>query len=41
MGAQTSKGAAKDEAAVETQAEGAVVAAKANGQVTECGMSTM
>lgn len=33
MGAQISKNAGKEEAAVEKPAEGAAVAAKANGQV--------
>lgn len=33
MGAQTSKAAGKEEAAVEKPTEGAAVAAKANGQV--------
>lgn len=35
MGAQISKTAGKEEAAVEKPAEGAAVAAKANGQVNE------
>lgn len=35
MGAQISKNAGKEEAAVEKPAEGAAVAAKANGQVRE------
>lgn len=33
MGAQTSKAAGKEEAAVEKPAEGAAVASKTNGQV--------
>lgn len=34
MGAQTSKAAGKEEAAVEKPAEGAAVASKTNGQVS-------